>query len=138
MAGCAHVDEHGVDHWAAGTLKFDSKVVAQMATSIRCDQDNTLRIDGSEGSIHVPSPWHCTGFDGGRSRIVVRRIDKDRQTIGFAIPQNLYGIEADFVAEHVHKTEAPWPAPSWEDSLANMRVVDKWLDAVGAGPRAAT
>jgi hypothetical protein len=43
----------------------------------------------------------------------------------------LYAFEADCVARHVAERQAPFPAPSWDDSIGNMRVLDAWRAAVG-------
>ncbi len=43
----------------------------------------------------------------------------------------LYEIEADLVAENINRTEAPFPAMTWEDSLGNAEALDRWRKAVG-------
>src|SRR4051812_26289914 len=51
VKGSGHLGQTGVDEWAIGTLKFAGDIVAQVATGVSVNQDNTLRVYGSEGRI---------------------------------------------------------------------------------------
>jgi aryl-alcohol dehydrogenase-like predicted oxidoreductase len=42
---------------------------------------------------------------------------------------DLYGNEADTVAEYLEARQSP--AMSWEDTLGNMRTLDRWREAIG-------
>ena len=39
-------------------------------------------------------------------------------------PYALYAMEADTVAAHLDARQAAFPAPTWEDTLGNMRTLD--------------
>ena len=54
--GCGHLATTGVDLWAVASMKFPGEILAALATSTQVQQDNALRIFGSEGSIFVPNP----------------------------------------------------------------------------------
>ena len=43
----------------------------------------------------------------------------------------LYAIEADHVAENIDRRQASFPGMTWDDSLANMRTLDRWREAIG-------
>jgi hypothetical protein len=43
----------------------------------------------------------------------------------------LYALEADTVADHLEKRQAPSPAMTWDDTLGNMRLLDRWRAAIG-------
>ena len=43
--------------------------------------------------------------------------------------RDLYTYEADTVAEYIGSRQAP--AVSWDDTLSNMRLLDRWRKEVG-------
>ena len=132
LFGCGKLHETtGVDEWAVASLKFSDGIVAELATGVRVQQENVVRIDGSEGSIFLPDPF-VPARNGGTARILVRkRGQAEPQEIAVQSPLPLYAIEADTVAAHIADRQAPSPAMTWEDSLGNMKSLDRWRQAVG-------
>ncbi len=131
VLGSGHLGQSGVDDWAAAILKFPGDLIAQISTSVTLAQENALRILGTDGRIEMTSPWFCSGRQGGRSSIVVTRHDGDTQEHVVETADWLYAIEADHVARDIAAKQAAWPAPSWDDTLGNMRVLDAWRAAIG-------
>ncbi|HUU26621.1 MAG TPA: Gfo/Idh/MocA family oxidoreductase [archaeon] len=133
VQGMAYIGkESKVDEYALAALEFPWGILAQLSTGIQLAQDNTVMIFGSEGWIKVLSPWFCSGIEGGASRILVHaKGAQEPREIEIATPEWLYGIEADTVAGHLDKGQAPPPAMSWEDTLGNMRTLDRWRACVG-------
>ncbi|MDO8585674.1 MAG: aldo/keto reductase [Armatimonadota bacterium] len=132
VKGAGHIGVTGVDEYAAATLKFPGDIIAQLATGVGVRQESVVRIDGSEGSIFVPSPWFCGRDTGGPKIIVHRYKEKQPEEIGLDVGTDLlYAIEADTVAASLDKRQAPSPAMTWDDSLGNMRTLDLWRMAVG-------
>ncbi len=131
VGGAAHLGETGVDEWAVGTLKFPGGIVAQIATGVAVNQDNTLRIFGSEGSITVANAW-VPGRDGGAVKIVVNRKGQPQQEIEITADP-LYALEVDTVGEAVlaGRREASFPAMTVADTLGNMHTLDRWRGACG-------
>jgi predicted dehydrogenase/aryl-alcohol dehydrogenase-like predicted oxidoreductase len=127
VKGIGHIGETGVDEWAAGILRFEKDIIAQVATGVRLAQENVVRIYGSEGSIFVPSPWFCQE----RAEIIVARNGQQQETVLVESKVSSYTFEADTVAANIEKRQAPSPAMSWEDSLGNMRTLDTWRLAIG-------
>jgi predicted dehydrogenase/aryl-alcohol dehydrogenase-like predicted oxidoreductase len=126
-----HLGATGVDEWSAAALKFPGDIVAQLSTGVAVQQDNVVRIDGSEGSIFVPLPW-VPAREGGPSKIIVtRKGEPAPQEMLIESPLPLYAIEADVVAENVARRRAPSPAMSPDDSLGNMRTLDAWRKQIG-------
>jgi predicted dehydrogenase len=124
--------ESGVDEYAVAALRFPGEILAQISSGILLAQDNTVQVFGTLGRIEVLSPWFCSGIEGGSSRIRVFRTGEDTpREIEFNSPDWLYAIEADTVASHLSRGQAPFPSMSWEDSLGNMRALDRWRAAVG-------
>ncbi len=127
VKGIGRIGETGVDEWAAGILRFENDIIAQVATGVRLNQENVVRIYGSEGNIFVPSPWFCQE----RAEIIVTRDGQQQETILVESKGSSYTFEADVVAANIEKRQAPSPAMSWDDSLGNMRTLDSWRLAIG-------
>jgi predicted dehydrogenase len=128
VKGCGHFAPTGVDTWATATLKFPGDILAVLATSVEVQQHNTLRISGSDGNIFVPAPW-AQIKDSTTTKLFVERKGEPQQEIVVEITQPAYAIEADHVAAHIEQRQAP--AMSWDDSLGNMRALDRWRKSIG-------
>jgi predicted dehydrogenase/aryl-alcohol dehydrogenase-like predicted oxidoreductase len=121
----------GADEWTAATLKFPSGIVAQVSTSVLVNQDNSARIYGSEGWIHMPDPW-IPSRDGSTTYFTVHKGGKAKKVK--VMPDGiLYALEADAVANAIAKNsqQADPPAMTWDDTLGNMRVLDAWRNSIG-------
>ncbi len=68
VSGVAHLGQSGVDEWASAVLKFPNEIIAEVSCSIMANQDNVLRIIGSEGRIEVQDFWFASGHKGGSAR----------------------------------------------------------------------
>ena len=131
VKGSGRVGRTGADEWAAAVLKFPGDIIAHVSTGVQVNQENVVRIYGSEGSIFIPSPW-IPSREGGRTTIAVRRNGaKQPDEIAVETKDWLYAIEADTVAANIEKRQAPSPAMSWADTLGNMKTLDRWRHEVG-------
>ncbi len=128
--GAAHIGPVSrVDEYAVATLRFPGDILAQLATAVQLQQDNVVRIWGSEGNILVPSPW-MPSRDPGTTTIIVNRKGEEPQEVTVEASAGLYTIEADTVAAHMEARQAPPPAMTWEDTLGNMKTLDRWRAAI--------
>jgi len=128
VVGAGELTETGVDAHAAAVLRFEGGLVAEVATAVDVRLENDVRVFGSEGSIHVAQPWQPGRF--GEPKIIVRAKGKDEpREFAFSGDADLYGLEADAVAESIKAREAP--AMRLDDSLGNMKALDAWRAAVG-------
>ncbi|HET9725260.1 MAG TPA: Gfo/Idh/MocA family oxidoreductase [Actinomycetota bacterium] len=130
VAGAAHLGPTGVDHSTAATLTFEGGVVARVACSIQANLDSSARIYGSEGRIAVPSPW-LPGRIGSEATIVVERWGDEPQVIDIPLVSDVYTVEIDAVNTFVRKGERSSSAMAWDESLENMRTLDRWRAAIG-------
>lgn len=134
VVGAAHLGQSGVDEWASALLHFPGGLVAEVSCSISLDQDNVLRILGTQGRIEVPDFWFAAGNrDNGPGRIDVIRPDGSRETLSLNETRHLYSFEVEAAGEAIleGRQEFAWPGMSWEESLATLRVLDRWRAAVG-------
>jgi len=120
-----------VDEYTVAIAKFPGDVLAQLSCGVQVDQENVVRIFGTDGSLYIPQPWQPgrgrkPAFlyltKRGMSQIEEIQIDSDR---------GLWTIQADLVAENIHNRQAPPPAMTWQDSLGNMRMLDLWRKSIG-------
>jgi predicted dehydrogenase len=130
-AGLAH-PETGVDVYAAATLRFETGMIAQVSAGIGLQQDNSARIYGTKGWLHVPWPWKPTRNGDADARIWLHRE-------GAAAPEELvlpfagdeYALEADVVAEAIAAGLVEAAPMSWADTLGNLGTLDRWRSAAG-------
>lgn len=124
-----HLGESNVDEYSCAVLKFEGGILAQLATGVRVNGDNVVRVVGEKGSILVPSPWFCAP-DEGKPNIIVHRDGKSEEIIATS-ERNLYALEADAFTLAVENGSVLAPAMSPLDTLGNMATLDKWRRAIG-------
>ncbi len=130
VSGAGHIGPCGVDHSAAATLEFEDGLLARVACSIQANLDSSLRIYGSEGRIAVPSPW-LPGRIGTKAQIMVDQGGLEPDVIDIPLEADVYTVEADAVNDAVREGERSPAAMPWEESLENLRTLDRWRAAIG-------
>ncbi len=122
-----------IDEIASASLRFAGPkgrpdIVASISCGMRTDADRTFSIWGESGHIRIADPW--LPHVGGRKVTLQRTGSTKPETIivddGGV---DLYTIEVDLVAACIGQRQTP--AMSWDDSLSNMRTLDRWRAAVG-------
>ncbi|HPN84384.1 MAG TPA: Gfo/Idh/MocA family oxidoreductase, partial [Victivallales bacterium] len=133
IKGVACIGQTGVDEWAAGALKFESGIIAQVACGIRVGPERSARIYGSNGSIFMPSPWVASRKEPEQGRIILQINGKDSEEIIIQAAMTSFTYEIDAFGEAVFsgKLKPIFPAMSAEDSLGNMLALDSWRNEVG-------
>jgi predicted dehydrogenase/aryl-alcohol dehydrogenase-like predicted oxidoreductase len=131
-AGNLH-PETGVDMWAVGTLKFAGGIVATIATGLGVNQENVVRIFGSEGNIVLPNPYVANREGAMPGRIVVNRKGEPPREIAIESTVTSFSHEADVCGRAIRagRREAEAPAMSWADTIGNIRTQDAWRAAIG-------
>jgi predicted dehydrogenase/aryl-alcohol dehydrogenase-like predicted oxidoreductase len=121
----------GTDEWAIASVKFPNNILAHLSCGVQVNQENVVKIYGSEGSILVHTPW-IPAREGGLTKITVSRLsEKAPQEILIKTDEWLYAIEADTVAANIAHRQAEFPAMTWDDTLGNMKTLDRWRDSIG-------
>lgn len=132
IVGLAKLSEiTGVDVVATANLKFENGILAALSCGPSLPQDNRVRVFGTLGSLEVVSrPWHLP--DAGMPVILrVTANDGTTRTEEVVDVRSAYAIEADIVAQAIREGRRESPHMSVEDSLGNIRALDRWLAAVG-------
>ncbi len=128
VEAAGHLGATGVDEYASAVLKFENEIIAECATGVQLNQENVVRIYGTAGSIFIQTPW-VPAKEGGTTKLIIKRDGKNDEEITIDSPKHLYALEADAVAENIARRQAP--QMSWDDSLGNMRTLDRWRAAIG-------
>ncbi|TCU15945.1 aldo/keto reductase [Rhizobium sullae] len=132
VSGVAHLGQSGIDEWASAVLKFPNGIIAEVSCSIMAQQDNTLRIIGSEGRIEVKDFWFASGHKGGVGKIEIFK-GNEQQAVEVKEDRWLYSFEVDAAGDAIRGGEKEFTSPgmSWTDSIGNLRVLDQWRASVG-------
>ncbi|KAG2215602.1 hypothetical protein INT45_000964 [Circinella minor] len=121
-----------VDEWTTASLSFGDKISAQLFTGIFADTDSSVTIFGSKGTITAPNLWRPDLPDMAPMKIELAEYGKKPQQVSFDLVEtDLYSIEADAVADAVFQGEKECKYMTWEDSMGQIRAVDKWRKEIG-------
>jgi len=142
VKGCGLLGPTGVDHYAAATLKFESGIVAEIITGVACRMPTEVAVYGEAGSLAVANPWlpssPCRAakaplpLDTAFPPVsITHQAYRDSQVAEIVVTpdRDLFTYEADMVAAHIAARQAP--AMRWDDSLGNMRLLDRWRQEIG-------
>ncbi len=130
VSGDASLLETGVDGWAVATLKFPGGILAQLSTGVLLNQENGVFIYGSEGTIRIPNCWIPTK-EGGKLSMWVKPQGKEEYEVPAETDQWLYALEADAFARALAEGKTSVPEVPIEDTLDNMRTLDRWRAGIG-------
>ncbi len=126
VGAAGHLGETGVDVWSSCSMAFASGLVAEASCAIRLNRQNNVTIYGEEGRIVVPNPWF------GEGRYLLYKGDaQEPEEVQLANDPARYRYEVDTVARYLDRRQAESPAMSWDDTLGNMAVLDRWRAAIG-------
>ncbi len=122
-----------VDEIALASLKFPGGILAELSCAIRVNRGQSMvKIDGSKGTITVPSPWFAR-WGGGVSYILVqKKNEKKPRKLSVHCDRMLYAVEADTVGAALRAGRKESPAMTLADTLGNMKVLDQWRKSAGA------
>lgn len=132
VTGMARLSASGVDEYATGLLRLPGDILARLSCGFRLAQEGGIHVYGSRGRLHVPRPaWIHALRKPVTSQIILTPLDGPAEVIEIEASQGLFAREADHVAAHVGDRQAP--ELTWTETLANMRTLDRWREAVGYG-----
>jgi predicted dehydrogenase len=130
VAATARFAPSGVDRSTAATMTFETGLLARVACSIEADLEGSVRIYGSEGRITIPSPW-LPGRVGSAATIAIERRGTESNVIDVPLDEGVYTTEVNAVDRFVRSGERSPLVMRWDESLANMRTLDRWRAAIG-------
>ena len=115
--------ETGVDEFSYVTLKFKNGIIARIGAGIRLTMKNNTLIEGTKGKILVHNPWLPD-----KKTFVDITTSKGNYKSFINSDKNIYANQINVVSQQILEgnKEANFPAMSWKDSLANMRILEQW------------
>jgi predicted dehydrogenase/aryl-alcohol dehydrogenase-like predicted oxidoreductase len=132
LTGFAHLHpETGTDMYAIAMAQFPGGILAQLACGVGLTQDTGLRVFGTEGSLHLASPY-AMSKEGGATTIHLTRAGSAKpEEIVIETKDYLYALEADAVGDALAQGLLESPHMSVADTLGNMLALDAWRASAG-------
>ena len=119
--------------WTRGRRRwrfFPGDILAQLATGVLLNQENCLRVFGSEGKLFVPEPF-VPPSEGKDATIILTKNGEAAETIIVRTETPLYALEADAVGDAIARGEKESHFMSVADTLGNMATLDAWRKSAG-------
>src|SRR5262249_11142200 len=113
---------------------FPNDIVAQLSTGVGVNQENFVRVFGSEGMILLENPWVANRREADTGRIILNPHDKHKRgEITIKSPGTSFQVEVDVVGDAIlaGANQAGLPAMSGSDSLSQARTLDRWRESIG-------
>jgi predicted dehydrogenase/aryl-alcohol dehydrogenase-like predicted oxidoreductase len=134
VKGSGLLGQTRVDEVAFALLTFPGGITAEVACATRRAMENTVVVEGTEGTITLPNPW-VPGRNAGPSDAPIRFTRNGGTTEEWIRdPRHLFAYEAELASRAIAAglTEAPFPAMTPAESRGNAAVLDKWRTEMGA------
>lgn len=131
LEACGIFGPTQADELACALLSFDSGFTAQVTSAVHHEVGTEAVIFGEKGKIVLGDPWiPKSNRQGLATGYTIHRAGHDPEPVEIRTDKATYAIEAELVADTLPKTQAAWPAMSWDDTLGNMRTLDRWQAAI--------
>lgn len=117
IVGMAHLGETGVDEQSACLLGYDRGQLAVLTSAVRTVTPHEARIDGTDGSIAIPTFW--------RGAKAVLTAAGRTETVEMPLAGNGYNYEAVEVGRCLREQRLESAAIPLDESLAIMRTMDE-------------
>ena len=133
IKGSGIVGKSGVDEVAYGLLTFAGGLTAEIACAVTRNMDNRAIITGDKGTIEIVDPWVPGRNVGPSDATIITTIDGKAHPETLRSPNQLFSFEAEVASKAIAegKTQAPYPAMSWADSIGNNVALDRWRAELG-------
>ncbi|MCE0522120.1 MAG: aldo/keto reductase [Methylacidiphilales bacterium] len=123
--------EAGTDLYAVASVQFPGGILGQLAAGVGLKQDNGVRVFGSEGSLHLPTPNGPPGIGGATTIFLTRKGSAVSEEIVIESKRDLYALEADSVGDALAQGRLESPYMTVADTLGNMAALDAWRASAG-------
>lgn len=120
--------ETGVDTEAFALLKFDGRIHAEISCASTLHRENHLHVYGDKGYIHAKDFF----TRGKEFQLTLKRQGQAEESNVIRSDLGPFALEADAFAEAYFKNQTEAEFMPWEDSLGNMRALDRWRQCLGA------
>jgi predicted dehydrogenase len=142
VRACGVIGPTGVDTYAVATVEFPGGIIAELVCGSTCQLPIEVSVTGTKGRLSLPNPWLPTSpvrralkplpmdTPWPSEKILLQPHDTaEASEIVVTADRDLYAYEADTVDRY--RADRMAPAMSWEDSMGNMQLLDRWRDEIG-------
>jgi predicted dehydrogenase len=142
VRACGVIGPGGADTFTAATVEFPHGIIAELVCGVACQLPIEVIVTGTRGRLSLPNPWLPSSpartalkplpldTRWPSEKIILQSSDRpEPKEIVVTADRDLYSYEADEVDRHIADRQAS--AMSWEDSMGNMRLLDRWRDEIG-------
>ena len=104
-------------------LNFENNFRSKIGASLTQDLGKKTKIIGSKGELIIEDTWH-----GNPSLINISGENKEK--IEIKCHDSIYKYEIDILSKCIleNKKEPNFPGMTINETLENMRILDKWLN----------
>lgn len=131
LKGHAFLGPTGADHYATASVKFPGDILARLTTGIGLQVPSVVKVFGSKGRLSIADPWIPSRWNLEPLKIELEVDGEAARTVEVPVTKDLYSYEADMVGHNIAARQAAFPGMSWDDTLGNMCMLDRWRAEVG-------
>ena len=114
----------GVDMDSFAELNFGNNFKSKVSASLIKDLGKKTKIIGTKGELIIEDTWSPTNIS------LINVTGENKETIKIKCHNNVYAYEIDTLSTCIleNKKEPNFPGMTIDETLENMRILDKWLN----------
>jgi len=114
----------GVDMNSFAELNFENNFKSKVFASLIENLGNKTKIIGTKGELIIEDTWSPTNIS------LINVTGENKETIKIKCHNNVYAYEIDTLSTCIleNKKEPNFPGMTINETLENMRILDKWLN----------
>ena len=114
----------GVDMNSFAELNFGNNFKSKVSASLIKDLGKKTKIIGTKGELIIEDTWSPTNIS------LINVTGENKETIKIKCHNNVYAYEIDTLSTCIleNKKEPNFPGMTINETLENMRILDKWLN----------
>ena len=114
----------GVDMNSFAELNFENNFKSIVGASLTQNLGKKTRIIGTKGELILEDSWFPTNLS------LIQINDENKEIIKTKCHNNIYSYEIDILSQCLleNKKEPDFPGMTINETLENMRILDKWLN----------
>ena len=114
----------GVDMDSFAELNFGNNFKSKVSASLIKDLGKKTKIIGTKGELIIEDTWSPTNIS------LINVTGENKETIKIKCHNNVYAYEIDTLSTCIleNKKEPNFPGMTINETLENMRILDKWLN----------
>ena len=114
----------GVDLNSCASLRFENGFLSKISASFTKNLGKQTKILGDRAQLIIEDSW--TGLS---KRIFIKKDNLENKIISVDSNENIYSYEIENLSQCIldNKIKADYPGLTIDDTIGNMKIIDKWL-----------